>query len=94
MNFRFYDCKYKHFLLNFQGIPIKSSSEVKNKTKKDADSMFNELRKEAKSTKTSYGYPIIIKMVDGKAQSLYDYSDIKNIYSNEEKMSEWLSSKI
>ena len=39
-------------------------------------------------------YQIIIKCVDGKAKEFYDYNDIKNIYKNESKITDWFSGKI
>ena len=42
----------------------------------------------------SYGYPIIIKCVDGQAKEFYSYDDISSIYTDEEKMKEWFANKI
>ena len=59
-----------------------------------AESLYYNLRKESGAKNQSYGYPIIIKCVDGKATEFYSYSDIKNIYTNTEKMTDWFSSKM
>ncbi|MBQ7450266.1 hypothetical protein IJS77_02520 [bacterium] len=57
--------------------------------------LFKTLKKESGANMNmSYGFPIVIKMVDGKATDFYSYSDIKNIYTDESKMTEWFSSKI
>ena len=59
-----------------------------------AGSLYYSLKKEAGAKNQSYGYPIIIKCVDGKATEFYSYADVKNIYTNKDKMTDWFSSKI
>ena len=60
----------------------------------DSNNSVWTLVKEAGSKKTSFGYPMIVKCVNGKATDVYDYSDIKNIYSNKTKMTDWFSKNI
>ena len=74
---------------------LNSDATFYSLTYDDQKSLYTQLKKEsgADSTK-SYGFPIIIKMVDGKAQDFYSYSDIKNIYTNTEKMTEWFKEKM
>ena len=59
-----------------------------------AGSLYQTLKKEAGAKNKSYGYPIIIKCVDGKATEFYSYSDIGNIYKDKDKMTDWFSDKI
>ena len=42
----------------------------------------------------SAGFPIIIKCVDGIAKEFYSYADVKDIYTDEEKMTEWFKNKL
>ena len=68
-------------------IPYGVSSSTENE-------IYKELKKESNEKGGSHGYPIIIKMVDGKATEFYDYSDYSGIYTKEDKMTSWLENKI
>ena len=59
-----------------------------------AGNLYHTLKKEAGAKNQSYGYPIIIKCVDGKATEFYSYSDISKIYKDKDKMTDWFSDKI
>lgn len=56
--------------------------------------LFRKLKEETKNNSKSLGYPIVIKMVNGKATELYSYSDYSNKYTNEKKMISWFKNKI
>lgn len=56
--------------------------------------IYRELKEESGEKEGRHGYPIIIKLVDGVATEFYDYSDCGNVYTDAEKMSNWLEKKI